>query len=52
MADKTDTQVICEWLAADKVQIKVILYMTVGAGIVLDTERKLTNHLYVDSLSD
>jgi hypothetical protein len=30
MADKTDIQVTCEWLAqgkeADKVQIKVILY--------------------------
>jgi hypothetical protein len=28
-----------------KVQIKVILYMTVGAGIVLDTQRKLINYL-------
>lgn len=26
MADKIDIQVICKWLAADKVQIKVILY--------------------------
>jgi hypothetical protein len=26
MADKTDIQVTCEWLAADKVQINIILY--------------------------
>jgi hypothetical protein len=51
MADSTDIQVTFEWLAADKVQIKVILCMTVGARIVLDTKRKLINHLCVDSLS-
>jgi hypothetical protein len=56
MADRTEIQVTYEWLVADKSAnqsnfVKKNLGMTVGAGIVLDTQRKLINYLCVDSLS-